>query len=445
MEKIDYDKLTKEQWRIADKIATAAEQEGIDPDLALAVGWVENRFRSKGKSSAGAVGPMQLRPGAAKDMKVNRFDEDENILGGVRYLKWLSQQEHIGDDPAKILIGYNAGPNSAFFKSGDPNDIPDESVAYVDKINSLTNGLLERGKAQAPADDDIPQVKSRTPVADMPTTDWGGAATWAGLGAAAGAGLGAGRMGLQTVGRVAGNVLQNAATNALASRMPPGGVSPADARIVQGGPGPTEGTTGRARETGFNTRTAQAAAAQKEVEQRLAALQQRGIVGQSARQVFANAPGMTASPTGVLYPASAAPATAPPAPPPQAPGALSRMRSALGPLMNNPITRGAGIGGALAGAGSEFLNRYEAKDAPGMVTTGATALGAGLSAIPGMARVGVPLGALGTAATMGLDAYRGAKQRPPMTPDDFARAESMGVYEPLMKSLIQQEAEFKQR
>ena len=41
---VDLEKLNESQRRIADKVIKAAEQEGVDPQLALAVAQVESGF-----------------------------------------------------------------------------------------------------------------------------------------------------------------------------------------------------------------------------------------------------------------------------------------------------------------------------------------------------------------------------------------------------------------
>ena len=48
---IDLSKLTPEQKSNAFLIGSKAEEMGIDPNLALAFAWVENRYQTKGKIS----------------------------------------------------------------------------------------------------------------------------------------------------------------------------------------------------------------------------------------------------------------------------------------------------------------------------------------------------------------------------------------------------------
>jgi len=74
------------------------------------------------------------------------------------------------------------------------------------------------------------------------------------------------------------------------------------ARIHQGGEGSTEGTTGRARQTGYNVQTAQEAAAKKVAEEAAELMKRTGITEMDARQFLAQQPTLTASPSGVIYP-----------------------------------------------------------------------------------------------------------------------------------------------
>jgi hypothetical protein len=89
---------------------------------------------------------------------------------------------------------------------------------------------------------------------------------------------------------------------------PPGGVTggsgptPQSVRIQQGTTGDL-GTTGRARST-FNDETSKLSASQKLAYNNADILKNMGLVEQGAPEYFAKQPGMTSSPTGVLYPRS---------------------------------------------------------------------------------------------------------------------------------------------
>jgi membrane-bound lytic murein transglycosylase MltF len=68
----------------------------------------------------------------AQDLGVDPSNPQENIRGGIQYLKNLSAQ--FNNDPTRALAAYNAGPNSKFFQTGDVKDLPDETVKYVKRI-----------------------------------------------------------------------------------------------------------------------------------------------------------------------------------------------------------------------------------------------------------------------------------------------------------------------
>src|SRR5439155_5410272 len=116
-------------------VQTAASL-GVDPALALAVASAESGFNQNARSSAGAIGVMQLEPGTAAQLGVNPYDLAQNIRGGVQY---LGQQLARFGDPALALAAYNWGParvESAIARYGGDwlSHAPGETRAYVSKI-----------------------------------------------------------------------------------------------------------------------------------------------------------------------------------------------------------------------------------------------------------------------------------------------------------------------
>jgi hypothetical protein len=270
-----------------------------------------------------------------------------------------------------------------------------------------------------------------------------------------GGGVGLGISGTKAVGAGAGAALQGAATRVgqgFRAGMqggvptPPvttpvtapvqGGLSALDpnanqaTRILQGTTG-DEGTTGRARQQGYNEQTAQQAAQRKETERLLAQLRQTGAVADDAPAFFSKQPGMTSTPSGVVYPRSepaptlgprgpqgqvgfAKPPT-PPAPPP--PSMLSRTMGGLDTVTNmfkgmmRPAASAAATASryvmpplALASAAGEGVNIAQQarkpegqRDLTSMGLSGLNILGSGMSMFPATAPVGVPM-MLGTAA-----------------------------------------------
>ncbi|WP_168583946.1 transglycosylase SLT domain-containing protein [Gephyromycinifex aptenodytis] len=113
-------------------IAATARRYGVDPDLALAVGWQESRWRHDSFSHKGAVGAMQCLPQTARWMseKVGRTldvqDVRDNATCGVLLLKTLQAQT---DREATVLAAYYQGMSSV--RSNGPFSSTRRYVASV--------------------------------------------------------------------------------------------------------------------------------------------------------------------------------------------------------------------------------------------------------------------------------------------------------------------------
>lgn len=97
------------------------DQYGFDWLMVAAQGYQESKFDQSARSTAGAIGIMQLLPSTAADPNVGIPDittERDNIHAGVRYLRFL--REHYFSDPQisdfdRVAFGfaaYNAGPGN---------------------------------------------------------------------------------------------------------------------------------------------------------------------------------------------------------------------------------------------------------------------------------------------------------------------------------------------
>lgn len=116
---------------LADRIS---EREGVDPHLTRAVIQAESAFNYKARSHAGALGLMQLMPATAQRFGVTDvFDPEQNINGGVKYLRWL--MNHFKSDLEKVVAAYNAGERNVEKWRGIPPF--QETRAYVPKVLSL--------------------------------------------------------------------------------------------------------------------------------------------------------------------------------------------------------------------------------------------------------------------------------------------------------------------
>jgi len=120
-------------------ILAAAQETSVDPALIHAVISVESGFNPSARSSAGAVGLMQLMPGTAKRYGVkDRLDPAQNIHGGARYLRDLKVL--FNDNLQLVLAAYNAG-EEAVMKYGRRIPPYRETVAYVPKVLSHYKNL----------------------------------------------------------------------------------------------------------------------------------------------------------------------------------------------------------------------------------------------------------------------------------------------------------------
>lgn len=114
-----------------------ASKYNLDPLLVKAVIKTESNWNERAVSRKGAMGLMQLMPSTASEMNVrNPFNPEENIEGGVRYLRHLL--ERFNGDLTLALAAYNAGPKWVE-KFGFIPPIT-ETKQYVNKVLSLYNG-----------------------------------------------------------------------------------------------------------------------------------------------------------------------------------------------------------------------------------------------------------------------------------------------------------------
>ncbi len=114
-----------------------ARLHNIDPQLVEAVIRAESNWNPYAVSPKGALGLMQLMPSTAALLGVaNPFDPEENIDGGVRYLKHML--ERFNGDLTLALAAYNAGPKMVE-KNGMVPSIP-ETVAYVKRVLEYYKG-----------------------------------------------------------------------------------------------------------------------------------------------------------------------------------------------------------------------------------------------------------------------------------------------------------------
>jgi len=115
-------------------IEAKSREYNMEASLIKAVIKTESNWDTGALSSKGAMGLMQLMPTTARDMDVkNPFNPEENIEGGVKYLRYLLNK--FNGDLALALAAYNAGPETVERFKGIP-PIP-ETQRYVKRILSV--------------------------------------------------------------------------------------------------------------------------------------------------------------------------------------------------------------------------------------------------------------------------------------------------------------------
>ena len=118
--------------KVAETIADAAREHGVDARLLTAIARRESAFRENAVSRAGAIGVMQLMPATARYLGVNAWDTRENIFGAAHYLRALLDNYH--GDLDRTLAAYNAGPGAVQKFGGVPPYR--ETQAYVRAIRA---------------------------------------------------------------------------------------------------------------------------------------------------------------------------------------------------------------------------------------------------------------------------------------------------------------------
>jgi soluble lytic murein transglycosylase-like protein len=146
----------------AAEIDAAAAKHGVDPALLRALIRQESNFNANAVSPAGARGLTQLMPGTAAALGVDASDPAQAIEGGARYLR--QQLDRFGDDPAKALAAYNAGPGAVQRFGGVPPYA--ETQNYVRKVMAYA---AEYRQAAPVAAAPVPATPlAATPVAATP-------------------------------------------------------------------------------------------------------------------------------------------------------------------------------------------------------------------------------------------------------------------------------------
>lgn len=148
---MDFNKLTPEQFKVAEMVIEAAEANNVDPNLLLAQAFRESQFKQipSADPKSDAFGVMQIRPSTAEQNKLGDItDLRTNIFGGAKLMKqYLDKYK----SPEAALLAYHQGPGvaDAYIKSGgDLKAVGPKGLDYVIAIGE-NGGFGQPTKADA--------------------------------------------------------------------------------------------------------------------------------------------------------------------------------------------------------------------------------------------------------------------------------------------------------
>ena len=123
--------LPEDKRRHARLIQLLAPRFSVDPRFALAIARAESNFDAQAVSPKGAQGLMQLIPDTAERFGVRNIrDPEQNVRGGLAYLKWLLAR--FDGNVVLASAAYNAGEKAVERYNGIPPF--SETQDYVKRI-----------------------------------------------------------------------------------------------------------------------------------------------------------------------------------------------------------------------------------------------------------------------------------------------------------------------
>lgn len=127
-------KAAPDHRKVMELVLKLAPEYGIYPRLAMAVIRAESNFNPGAVSPKNAQGVMQLIPETAARFNVTKpFDPEQNIRGGLAYLRWLLA--YFKGNVTLVAAAYNAGEGAVNRHGGIPPYA--ETQVYVRRIHEV--------------------------------------------------------------------------------------------------------------------------------------------------------------------------------------------------------------------------------------------------------------------------------------------------------------------
>lgn len=406
--------LDENQIKFASEIAANAEKFGIDPKLAVALAYRESKLRPFAEGGKGEIGIMQVMPSTGKLLGFSADDlknPNKNIAAGLTYLK---QNLDRYNDPVMAVAAYNAGPDHPYFKDPEKHSLPESTLGYLKDIRDY-------GGFQASAPQAETQGGAEVKTVDIGSTDEAAQNQFLQENKA--------RLALDLLGMGAG-----AATAKAADLLSGAGKTVSAIQAIPEllrGQAAAEGTSGQKWLKNWgNIEKPGFAGGVPEAAQQYAKMQpapESKIMSRLSKRGLLGAP-QPVQP-GVFTGGQLSISGQPPAP--VSPGPLSRTTGMIGrgagAVLSSPITMGALGGLSAAEQGQEFAKRYADKDVPGMMISGAGALGGLMQMVPHPATRAVGVG-FSTASPLAMAVYD--RIRSEQSPLDATKEELLSAARP---------------
>jgi len=130
---------------LAAHIVAEARRNGLEPNLVMAVMYVESRYRNFAVSPVGALGLMQVMPATGEELALEQgvtwrgpqtlFDPHVNVQLGTAYLAELIAK-YDGDVPT-ALAAYNWGPGHIDRRLARGRALPEEYPGLVREAHAI--------------------------------------------------------------------------------------------------------------------------------------------------------------------------------------------------------------------------------------------------------------------------------------------------------------------
>ncbi len=143
-----------------------AGEHGVESPLVHSVIRAESNYNPGAVSPKGALGLMQLIPATARRFGVSDVcDAQENVQGGVRYLRFLL--DYYQNDYARAIAAYNAGEAAVDKYHGIPPYA--ETQNYVSRVArnlkaARQNRVKTTPSAVIPADTETAKLETYRPI-----------------------------------------------------------------------------------------------------------------------------------------------------------------------------------------------------------------------------------------------------------------------------------------